>query len=147
MSIDTLLKDEFHTFRRAWMKHCKDLGPVRNDLSYTKCEAYRKLVELGEETLPFIHQVVTNPEDELSLFAGKGWFYLVQEITNNRLAPPAHIVRLPDQMNHYTRLWLSKHRYTIGGDTFPVEEDTKLDELFDHVHQTYPNRPDSPKPN
>ena len=140
MSLDEDLSEEFIALKDEWKAYCDSVAFSSNPMNYIDCKPYRRLVAMGEKVLPYIHQVLIHPADEHSTFPVLGWFSLVQEITGNKLNPPRHINGMVDQLNQYARLWLAKHKYTSDGRTFPVEEDTDLNPLFNHVLRSYPAR-------
>ncbi|MAF99284.1 MAG: hypothetical protein CMH61_01600 [Nanoarchaeota archaeon] len=138
MYLDQDVLKQFVELKNQWQTHCDSVSYSSNPMDYTDCDAYREIAAMGEEALPYVHWVLKDPGDEHSTFPIFGWFRLVQEITDNKLTPPEHISGMVDQVNQYTRLWLAKNKYTADGRTFPVEEDTDLDPLFNHVLRSYP---------
>lgn len=114
------LEDKFFEEMKKWKGHCESHSVQFDSTNKTlrECGAYKELVKMGEDILPFISRLynvynASEPErDELGIkedltLIMHGLPMLIKEIVPDKYQIPEHIKgKVRDRIIHYTSEWL-----------------------------------------
>lgn len=106
--------NDFHQAIEEWIEHCRSphvqlsssFEPVRN------CGAYRKIVSMSYDALPFIRQVYDrecSDDFALSIVQGHGLAAIVREIVGEDYCVPEEIRGRISAIEDYTKKWLDEN--------------------------------------
>jgi hypothetical protein len=110
--------EEFNKSLEEWRAYCNSNFHSQKPGFYMDCEAYRRIVSMGPQALPFIREAYSKepPRGSKDAYSMKDWLELaIMEITpkfrmNNKMRPR------PEKREKYTRKWLEKN----GGEMFII---------------------------
>ena len=104
----------FHETIEEWITHCRTAEVLFSSSSkpVRDCEAYRTIVAMGSEALPFIRQVYDrdrSKDDALGIVQLQGLVDLVSEIVGDDFQIPEEIQGNMPEIEEYTKRWLDKN--------------------------------------
>ncbi len=92
----------------GWMRHCRANSLESDPATYINCQAYRNLVEIGEDVLPYIHEAVCIPEIRIAPIFG--WSHLLEDIVGEkRYSVPTEIEENVEGLGLYVISWLKNN--------------------------------------
>ncbi len=108
------LEDEFYKAVSSWKDHCNsiEIHLSSNTSKSLDCNAYIKIVSMGEDVLPLIYDILAK-KDWDTYFPIFGWVNALQEITKGDYKVPKKLRgRVVDIIDH-AKDWLeaNMHRY------------------------------------
>ena len=119
------LEDNFHQAVEEWREHCKRNTPHSNAHFYLDCDAFRRIVCMGEGVLPLIREEYSKPQQigDPGIF----WCYAIKDIIPDFELPigekdsgspvervaPGFVGLKVDEVQKATIEWLDEniHRY------------------------------------
>ena len=107
---------EFNRLLELWIKHCNSNG-IRNSPNprrFRDCDAYRRIVAMGEPALPYLLKVYSSHDDKEAFFALWDSAIAVEEITKGKFKIPWYIPEGPirghtREIRDYTVAWLAEY--------------------------------------
>ena len=73
------LEERFYEAVDAWSRHCKENAIHSAIAPYLDCDAYRKIISMGEKVLPLIRNELLKPQRRIN-DPGVCWYYAIKEI-------------------------------------------------------------------
>ena len=113
------LEKKFKKQLKDWKVHCEPFNVQFSSIGIgdeiIDCDAYKKLVEMGEEILPLIHTIYSKKFADkdhshgYSVMKAHGFPKLIREITGKYYVIPPDIQGNVHAIEIYTKKWLSEY--------------------------------------
>lgn len=102
----------FEQALQEWIQHCNTSKVCLSSstVPISDCDAYRRIVSMGRDALPFIRQVYDQKPEHLGLqiVQQPGLVRLVQEIVQEFSVPKEMLGRV-SEIRQYTKTWLDDY--------------------------------------
>jgi hypothetical protein len=105
------LEDEFNESRVEWKNHIKRVSYSSNPNVYVNCEAYKKLVSMGSEILPYIKKDLEEPVESSDMGRiGLFWLHAMHDLFGERFSIPEEIRYKDKELIEYTLKWIDEYQ-------------------------------------
>jgi hypothetical protein len=103
------LEEEFNKERTEWEKHIYRVSYSSNPRVYIDCEAYRKLVSLGDKIFPLIREDLQKPWNVEKI--GFFWLHVLYDIAGEKFSQdiPESIRGKNKELKEYALKWLDEY--------------------------------------
>lgn len=101
------LEEKFESALERWREHCRRNSDHSDAQSYLDSDAYREIVSMGVEVLPFIREAYANESEDVGE-PGRLWAYVIHEIVGDDFRSDVKGVK------QFTLKWLDENipKYT-----------------------------------
>ena len=99
------LEEKFKQYLGEWKQHCESVAFSSNPNDYIDCDAYRNIVEMGQQTLPLIRKVFYD-EPTCETLCPLGLAHLVKNIVGDAIIIPENLREKVKDAENYMRGWL-----------------------------------------
>ncbi len=105
------IEKEFYKNLNEWEKYCKTpkIMCSSNPADLQNCEAYRNLISMGKDALPYIKEVYQKKAREESTLIFHGLPQLVIDIAGDEFKIPKNIFGKINEIKSFTIKWLEKN--------------------------------------
>jgi hypothetical protein len=87
MTIYKTARHEFEAYVDEWREHCKQFMFNSGSKDRTDCDAYRRIVGMGEQILPFIREKYAD-DDKADIFLTSNWPSVIDSIIGRTVDIP-----------------------------------------------------------